>query len=116
MLRWSRRGSPPPARTRQRISSLSGLAEAVEDGLCRDGLAREKLFLGPPYGRVQEVAICIVERIAFLGVEAPKQTVDQLGPLLRGELQRFGDDLFSIWRHELSLRPRVPTDKLVLVG
>ena len=37
---------------------------------------------------------------------APQQAVDQLGPFLRGELQRFRDDLLSIRRHLRSLRSR----------
>jgi hypothetical protein len=56
--------------------------------------------------RVQALAIDIIERIAFLVVEALKQAIDQLGPFLRGELQRFRDDLLSIGRHRKSLRSR----------
>ena len=60
---------------------------------------------------MQALAIAIIERVAFLIVEAPKQAVDQLGPFLRGELQRFGDDLLSIGRHTTSLRSRLWLDK-----
>jgi hypothetical protein len=45
---------------------------------------------------MQALAIDIIERIAFLVVEAPKEAVDQLGPFLGGELQCFRDDLLGI--------------------
>jgi hypothetical protein len=60
---------------------------------------------------VQALAIDIIERIAFFVVKAPKQAVDQLGPFLCGELQRFRDDLLSIGRHITSLRSRGLLDK-----
>lgn len=55
---------------------------------------------------MQALPIDIIERIAFLVIEAPQQAVDQLGPFLRGELQRFRDNLLSIGRHLRSLRSR----------
>ena len=95
------------------VSALpSALAEAVEDGLRGDRLSRAELLFGSLDRRVQALAIDIVERIAFLIVEAAKEAVHHLGPFLRGELQRLGDDLLSIGRHMTSLRSRDWLDKV----
>ena len=60
---------------------------------------------------MQALASDVIARVAFLVVEALKQAVDQLGPFLRGEPQRFRDDLLSIGRHITILRSSDWPDK-----
>src|SRR3954466_7814337 len=61
------------SRIRPGIASPLALAEAVEDCFRGDRLPRAELLLGSRDRLVQALEIGVVERIAFLVVEAPKQ-------------------------------------------
>jgi hypothetical protein len=61
---------------------------------------------------VQAQAVLVLKVVALLAVEALEQPIDQLDPLFRGELQGFGDQLFGVGGHVVSVRPRRGADKL----
>ncbi len=48
---------------------------------------------------MEALAINIIERIGLFVVEAPKQSIDHLDPLLCGKFQGLGDDPLSIGGH-----------------